>query len=146
MSRRKSIVNALKEKFKEIDGTGPYHTNLYNNSFAKLKFWDEVNDFPVIFTVAGPETREYQPAAFKWGFLSVSLKIYTKGEEPLELLEDLLEDVERVIDSTNGVLIYDAENNYTTQEISINSIITDEGLLAPFGVAEINLYIRYAIM
>ena len=142
MSRRTSIVKAIAEKFKSIDGSSNFKSNIFNNSFAKLKFWDEVNDFPCIYTVAGPETREYLPSAFSWAFLNVSVKVYVKGEEPQQLLEDLIEDVEAVIDN-NRALVYDVENNYQTTEILITSITTDEGLLAPYGVAEINLQVRY---
>lgn len=146
MSRRTSIVNAFAEKFKIIDGTGSYKTNIFNNSFAKLKFWDEISDFPAIYVVAGSETREYMPAAFAWGFLNVSLKIYTKGEDSQQLLENLLEDIESVIDGLRGVLIYDSTYNYDTAEISITSITTDEGLLAPYSVGEMNLLVRYQVM
>lgn len=145
MSRRTSIVKALAEKFKEIDGTNGYKTNLFENSFAKLKFWDEVNDFPSVYMSTGSETREYLPAQFAWGFLGIAIKVYVKGEDASEQLEALLEDLERCID-TNRVLVYDAENNYETTEILIQSITTDEGLLAPYGVGEINIEVRYPIM
>jgi hypothetical protein len=75
--------------------------------------------------------------------LGVSLKLYCKGEDAQQLLEDLLEDVERVIDQ-NRVLQYD-DLGYETTEILINSITTDEGLLAPYAVGEINLQVRYAL-
>lgn len=145
MSRRTSIVKALAEKLKVIDGSTGYKSNIFNNSSAKLKFWDEVNDFPCTYVVAGSEAREYLPGDFTWAFLGVSIKVYVKGEEPQQLLEDLLEDLEKVIDA-NRVLIYDVDNSYETTEILINSITTDEGLLAPYGVGEINLQVRYAIM
>ena len=145
MSRRASIVKALAEKLKTIDGTGIYKTNILNNSFAKLKFWDETNDFPSIYVVAGSEAREYMPSAFTWGYLGVSLKIYCKGEESQQLLEDLLEDVENVIDA-NRVLVYDAVLGYETTEILITSITSDEGLLEPYAIGEINLQVRYHIM
>jgi hypothetical protein len=145
MSRRTSIVKALAEKFKVIDGSTGYKTNIFNNSFAKLKFWDETNDFPSVFVVAGSEAREYHPSAFTWGYLGISLKIYCKGEDSQQLLEDLLEDVENVID-VNRALVYDTVNNYETTEILITSITTDEGLLAPYAIGEINLQVRYQIM
>ena len=145
MSRRTSIVKALTEKLKLIDGSAAYKTNLFNNSFAKLKFWDEVSDFPSIFTVAGSEAREYMPGAFTWGFLGISLKVYCKGEDAQQLLEDLLEDVENVIDA-NRQIVYDVDRGYETTEILISSITTDEGLLAPYAVGEISLQVRYQIM
>jgi hypothetical protein len=146
MSRRTSIVKALAEKFKLIDGTAPYQTNLQEQSFAKLKFWDEVNDFPSVYLSPGTELREYHPADFAWGMLGICVKVYCKGEEDSqEQLEILLEDLERCIDS-NRQLVYDATNNYETTEILIDSITTDEGLLAPYAVGEINLQVRYQIM
>jgi uncharacterized membrane protein len=61
------------------------------------------------------------------------------------LLEDLLEDVEQVVHD-NRVLTYDATNNYQTTEILVMSVVTDEGLLLPYAVGEINLQVRYALM
>ncbi len=146
MSVRASISAALAEKLKLIDGTGLYNTNLYNNAYAKLKFWDEVNDFPAIYMSTGSETREYLPAGFKWGFLGISLKLYVKGENPATELENLLEDVERVIDS-NRTLVYDSETpGAQTTEILINSIVTDEGLLEPYGVGEVNITVQYPVL
>jgi len=143
MSKRTSISKALIEKLKTIDGTN-YTSNIFNNAYAKLKFWDEVNDFPSIYASTGTESREYLPSDFTWGFLNISLKIYCKGENASEDLEVLLEDVESVIDA-NRVLVYDEVNNYETTEILIISITTDEGLLAPYAVGEINLIVRYAL-
>lgn len=146
MSRRVSIVNALAEKFKVINGDTPYKVNIYEHSTAKLKFWDEVQDFPAVFTVTGSEAREYHPSGFAWGFLNASIKVYCKGEDSQSELENLLEDIERVLDGTLGVVVYDTTNGYETSEISITSITTDEGLLSPYAVGEINILIRYQIM
>ena len=143
MSKRTSILKALAEKLKNIDGT-QYTSNLNSNAYSKLKFWDECNDFPAVYMSPGSEQREYLPSAFTWAYLGVSLKIYCKGEDSQEQLEQLLEDVESVIDA-NRVLVYDTVNNYETTEILVSSITTDEGLLAPYAVGEINLMVRYAL-
>lgn len=145
MSRRTSIIKALTEKLKQIDGTGNYKSNIFNNAYPYLKFWDEVNDFPGIYTVAGSEMREYLPGDFTWAFLNLTLKIYCKGEDGQQQLENLLEDVEQVIHD-NRVLVYDTDNNYETTEILVNSIITDEGLLAPYAIGEMTIQVRYALM
>ena len=146
MSRRTSITNSLAESLKVINGETPYKVNIFENSFSKLKFWDEVNDFPSIYMSAGSETREYLPSNFSWGFLNISVKVYCKGEDSATQLEDLLEDIEKVIDGSQGVLTYDNTNNFGTAELSITSITTDEGLLAPYSVGEINILARYQIM
>jgi hypothetical protein len=145
MSRRTSIINALTEKFKTINGQAPYKTNLFKNAYAKLKFWDEVNDFPSVYCTPGSEQREYHPGDFTWGYLGISLKVYCKGENSQQQLEELLEDLETCVDA-NRVLVYDTAKSYETTEILIQSITTDEGLLAPYAVGEINLQVRYAIM
>lgn len=145
MTRRTSILKALVEKLKtSLDGS-QYTSNIFNNAYPKIKFWDEINDFPSIYGSPGSEQREYLPAAFTWGYLGISLKLYCKGENSQEQLEQLLEDVENVIDA-NRVLVYDTTNNYETTEILVVSITTDEGLLAPYAVGEINLQVRYALM
>lgn len=143
MSNRSSITNALVEKLKEIDGETPYTVNLFSNVYAQHKFWDECLDFPAIYVVPGTESREYLPGGFKWGYLNVSLKVYVKGETPIQNLEDLLQDVELIIDA-NRVLTYDTTKE--TTEILINSIVTDEGLLIPYGVAEVSLTVRYQVL
>jgi hypothetical protein len=146
MSVRTSIAKALAEKLKLIDGSGGYNTNIFSNAYPKLKFWDEVSDFPAIYMSTGSETREYLPAGFKWGFLGISLKLYVKGENPAQELENLLEDVEKVID-TNRTLVYDTETaGAQTTEILINSIVTDEGLLEPYGVGEVNITVQYPVL
>jgi len=145
MSRRTSIIKALAEKFKLLDGQAPYQTNLSNNAYPKLKFWDEVEDFPSVYCTPGSEQREYLPGDFAWGYLGVSVKVYCRGEEAQTELEQLLEDLERCIDA-NRVLVYDETKHYETTEILIQSITTDEGLLAPYAVGEINLQVRYQIM
>lgn len=143
MSKRTSIVKALAEKLKTIDGRTPYTVNVFNNVYPKLKFWDEVSDFPSIYMSAGSETREYHPSDFAWGYLNVSVKVYCKGDDSQEQLEALLGDIEHCIDS-NRVLDYDSTGE--TTEILITSITTDEGLLAPFAIGEINLQVRYQVM
>jgi hypothetical protein len=145
MSRRTSILKAIVEKLKLIDGTEPYTTNLFSNAYPVIKFWDEVNDFPSVYGSTGSETRDYLPGAFTWVFLNLTLKIYCKGEESQLQLEQLLEDIETVINN-NRVLTYDTENNYETTEILVASITTDEGLLAPYAVGEMNLQVRYQMM
>ena len=145
MSKRTSILNALAEKLKLIDGNSPYHINIFNNAFAKLKFWDEVNDFPSVYMSPGSEQREYLPGDFTWAYLGISLKVYCKGEDAQEQLELLLEDIETVVHD-NRTMTYDITSGYGTTEILVVSITTDEGLLAPYAVGEMNLQVRYQLM
>ena len=139
---RSAIVNALIAKIKQIDGGGLWHVDLADNVTNKLIFWDEVNDFPYVSIVAGNEVREYLPGGFKWGMLGINIRMYVYGEEPLDELEKVLYDIETQIDA-NNVLTYDTGKQ--TEQMTILSIATDEGLLAPYGVGEVTLEVRYQI-
>ena len=143
-TRRLGIIAGLVNKLKDIDGTGAYLTNLNENVSPRLKFWDEVEEFPAIHLNAGSETREYQGGGHKDRYLSVTIRCYVQAEDAVEALDELLEDVETVIED-NSRLKYKDRNNADqyTQQITIVSIDTDEGVLEPLGVAEMLIEVRY---
>ena len=149
MSVRSSIVASLTEILNtNLDGTGSYTTDIHNSAEAKLKFWDEVNEFPFISIVAGPETRDYLPAAFKWGFLNITLRLYVSdGDNPSLALEGLLEDVEKLLDANREIPYSSVTGTEsTTQDLQITSIVTDEGLLAPLAVGELSIEVQYQVL
>ena len=143
-TRRLGIVEGLVEALKKIDGTGDFLTDLNENVSPRLKFWDEVEEFPAVHLNAGGETREYQGGGYKDRFLSVTLRCYVQDEDSVAALDALLEDVETVIES-NSRLQYKDRNNKTlyTQQITVASIDTDEGVLEPLGVGEMLIEVRY---
>lgn len=143
-SRRLAIVNALVEKLKAINGTGTYRTELNDNVFPRLKFWDEVEEFPAVHLNAGSETRDYQGGGYKDRFMNLTIRCYVNEEDAVAALEGLLEDVETVLE-TNSRLTYTDRLGATqyTQQITILSIDTDEGALEPLGVGEILCEVRY---
>jgi len=143
-SRRQSIVKSLVEALKAIDGTGSFVTNVYNNVHPRLKFWDEVEEFPAIHLNAGSETREYQGGGYKDRFLSVTLRLYVNEEDAVDALDKLIEDTETVLEENSRLAYLDKQGNTQyTQQISIVSIDTDEGVLEPYGVGEILIEVRY---
>jgi len=144
-TNRKKIAHALADKLKQIDGSHPYKINLFDNVDTKLVFLDEIEQYPKICIVPGDEEREYQPAGFKWRFLIVTIRAYVKNEEDAqEELALLLEDIERVIDE-NDALVYDdaVDPSLKTTSITIESISTDEGVIAPLGIGEMVVTVRY---
>lgn len=139
---RSKIINAIVELLKSnLDGN-LYETNLFGNVENRLRFWDEINDYPYCCAVAGSEFREYQPGMFKWGFLNCIIRLYVQDENSQDKLEQALADIELLLDR-NNTLSYDT--NRATTDILVQSITTDEGVMAPIGIAEINLVIRYDI-
>ena len=143
-TRRLGIVNALVEKLKNINGAGSYLTDLSGNVSPRLKFCDEVEDFPAVHLNAGSETREYQGGGYKDRFLSVTLRCYVQDDDSVQALDELLEDVETVLEN-NSRLTYTDRQGATqyTQQITIVSIDTDEGVLEPLGVGELQIEVRY---
>ena len=142
---RKKLVDALVEKIKRIDGNFPNNSNVFNNVHSGMIFLDEIQEFPKVCVVSGDETREYQPNEFKWRFLSLDIRVYVEDQEdPQEVLALLMEDIERVIDD-NDVLTYDdtVSPNLTTTSLTLQSLSTDEGVLAPLGIGEMTIECRY---
>ena len=143
-TRRQAIVNALVDKLKGINGNGEYLTNLFENVHPRLKFWDEIEEFPAVHLNAGSESREYQAGGYKDRFMSVTLRCYVNSEDSVEDLDKLLEDVEVVLEDNSRLQYIDRKGvaQYTHQ-ITIISIDTDEGVLEPYGVGEMTIEVRY---
>ena len=143
-TRRSQILAGLVTVLKTINGSGNFRLDLSNNVSKRLLFWDEVADFPAVHLNAGSETREYQGGGYKDRFLSITLRCYVNAEDAVAELDKLLEDVETVIEE-NSRLSYLDLNGVTqyTQQITIVSIDTDEGVLEPLGVGEMLIEVRY---
>ena len=143
-TRRSKLLDALAEQFKAIDGTGNYKSDLGNNVQPRMQFWDEIDQFPAVHMAAGSETREYYGGGNKWRFLTITVRVYVNSEDPVDELEEILEDLETVLDA-NPDLTYDEDygEDSTVALITLISIDTDEGALAPLGVGEMVLEVRY---
>ena len=142
-SRRQGISQALADKLALIDGRGLYHQSVAETS-PRLKFWDEVEEFPAIHLNAGSETRQYQLGGYKDRFLNVTVRCYVNQEDSVEALDELLEDVETVLEENSQLLYHDRNGlEQHTHQITIVSIDTDEGVLDPLGVGEILIEVRY---
>ena len=146
-SRRTEIINFLVTRLKEIDGEASpfdssytFNTNLFNNVFRKLKFLDEVNDFPSLYIAAGTEFRDFNSKSLTVATLDVTIRAYVYGEDNSQsLADDVVQDIEHVIysigdNSDKGIL-----------DITIESISTDEGLAIPYGLAEAQLTVVYRL-
>ena len=143
-TRRLGIVNALVTKLKEIDGTGSFLTDLSDNVSPRLKFWDEVDEFPAVHLNAGSETRDYQGGGYKDRFLSITLRCYVQDDDSVAALDALLEDIETVIENNSRLQYADRLGaTHHTQQITVVSIDTDEGVLEPLGVGEMLIEVRY---
>ena len=146
-SRRTEIVDFLVTSLKNIDGAASNYNasytftqNLFNNVFRKIKFLDEVNDFPALYLSAGTEIRDFNSLSLTVATLDVTIRAYVYGEDSSQSLADaLVQDIEHVIYSLGdnpekGIL-----------DITIDSISIDEGLATPYGLAEVELTVVYRL-
>ena len=93
---------------------------------------------------AGAETREYQGGGYKDRFLAITIRCYVNEEDAQDALNILMEDIETVLEDNAQIEYVDKLNNtFKTQQITIISIDTDEGVLEPLGVGEILIEVRY---
>jgi hypothetical protein len=136
-------MTALATEFKNIDGSGSYKTRLDGNVETRMKFWDEIEQYPAVHMAAGAETREYYGGGQKWRFLTITIRAYVNAEDPIEELEELLEDLETVIDSSNNLTYKQLGTDAGIIQLTVISIDTDEGVLAPLGIGEMIIEARY---
>ena len=142
-TRRSQILDALVTKFKDIDGTGDYRTDIADQVFPAMKFWDEISTYPAVHLSAGTETREYYGSNNRWRFLTITIRAYVNQEDPGEALCLLLEDIEYVLDNNLSITYSDSYGSASTAQQTILSIDTDEGVLAPLGIGEMIIEVRY---
>lgn len=143
-TRRSSIIEALTEKLKTISLANGFATDLGEQAYPRMRFWDEISEFPCLCLTAGPETLVHQGGGFKDRYLDVTLRAYVNEEDSILALERLLEDVEIIIDRNGRLAYVDSTGNLGhTRDIIINFIDTDQGALAPLGVGEMTLQVKY---
>ena len=146
LSRRKEITELVVTELKKINGdtstfdaSYTYNINIFNNCFRRMKFLDEINDFPTVCVNAGTEARIYDTSGLTTGELNLAIRAYVRANNPIIEAENLADDIEHVVyhlgdRSDIGVL-----------DITIEGISTDEGLVAPFGILEIDILVRYQL-
>ena len=143
-TRRLAIVEAIVEVLKTINGTGTFVSDVSQNVHPRLKYWDEIEEFPSLCVNAGLENRTYQGGGYKDRFLNIKVTCYVNDEDPVEALEALMEDVETCLENNSRLkyITRSGQEGYT-QAITILSLDTDEGVMAPLGIGEILCEIRY---
>jgi hypothetical protein len=146
MSNRRLIGDKLAESLRKINrSTSPYDpsyefkTDIHMNAYRGYKFIDEINDFPSIYLTSGLEQRVYNTTNLTEAFVGVTLRCYVYGDDAQEQLSELIKDIEHIIYNIK----FDTE--ILLQDITIKEIVTDSGLLEPYGMAEIFLNVRFEI-
>jgi len=153
--RRSAILDQIVTELKKINGAvttqsrirNPYtfKTNVYNNVHRGFKFLDQINDFPSICVFGGQETRTHIGGGIKFGTFTVEVRGYVWSEDnSLELSDNIIDDIELVLESIHRLAIAD-DDNLCILDIRILSISTDDGLMTPWGVADVTAEVSYQL-
>jgi|TARA_R110001592_G_scaffold8644_1_gene47013 hypothetical protein len=144
-SRRRDIANFLVGELKKIDGgvstfdsSYTYQVNLFDNVFRRLKFLDEINDFPSVYLQAGTENRIYDSKGLTTSTLDIMLRVYVHKETAVEELESTMQDIEFVIYNMDT-------EQYGMMDVQVATMGTDEGLLDPYGIGEVGVTVQYDV-
>ena len=144
-SRRRDIANFLVGELKKIDGgvstfdsSYTYQVNLFDNVFRRLKFLDEINDFPSVYLQAGTEDRIYQSKGLTTSTLDLMIRVYVNTEDAVETLESTMQDIEFVIYNMDT-------EQYGMMDVQVATMGTDEGLLDPYGIGEVGVTVQYDV-
>ena len=144
-SRRRDIANFLVGELKKINGAAStfdssytYQVNLFDNVFRRLKFLDEINDFPSVFLQAGAENRVYDSKGLTTSTLDIMIRVYVHTENAVEELESTMQDIEFVIYNMDT-------EKYGMMDVQVATMSTDEGLLDPYGIGEVGVTVQYDV-
>lgn len=141
ITKRGAIAEALKEALKTISQANGYNTNLYSNVQKRFIFPDEDPEIPIITLSAGPERIDYLPGGAQDRYLTLSIRAYIEDQnDSIKATEDIIKDIETVVEKNSRLVLQDGS---MTRDIRISLINTDQGVLSPLGVAEIELIVEY---
>lgn len=146
MSNRSDINDFIVSQLRNINGrTSPYDstynfkTSLHENVYRGIRFLDEINDFPSIYVSTGREVRKFNTQGNIEARVETTLRCYLYGDDTVNQINDLIQDIEHVIYNLKfqpALRVFD---------VSIITVLTDSGLLIPYGMAEIFLSTRFEI-
>jgi hypothetical protein len=147
MSNRTKINNFVIDQLRRIDGYSSPFDPLYNfkanlntNVYKGLKYLDEINDFPAVYVTSSTEQRIYNTKNNTESLVYTTIRCYVKSDDAELQLNNIIQDIEHIIYSMKPPA------DLSSLDITIDSILTDSGLLNPYGMAEIFLSSRFEIL
>ena len=134
-TRRTQIIDAL------VSDLEANTEVVAGNVHKRYKYLDEINDFPSITFVVRNEDRVHYGDANKFARMNIDLRGYVFAEDQLDVAEQLAANVEiNVVD-----VFANNHRNFQVESAQVNSFTTDEGLMSPYGIADLNLSITYSL-
>ena len=137
MARRTQIIEAL------VDHLGTNTDVHANNVHRKYKYMHDVNDFPAITFIPSREDRDHFGDQQVHGILAIQLRCYVFDGD----VEDIADECERLADQIEAAVDTFATSyrNFQVEEARVISLRTDDGLMSPYGVADLQISILYRL-
>jgi hypothetical protein len=137
MARRTDIIEAL---------VGHLGTNTdvhANNVHRTYKYMHDLNDFPAITFIPNREDRDHFGAGQVHGILAIQLRCYVYDGDTA----DIADECERLADQIEAAVdTFSATNRaLEVEEARVVSLRTDDGLMIPYGVADLQISILYRL-
>lgn len=136
-TRRTDILDAL------VTHLATNTTALVNNIDKQYHVLDEVNDFPAITFLPQGEVRTHRGDGRKLATLTILVRAYVHdgdGSEIIGIAESFGDEIEEAITTF-------ARNHRSlgVEESDVVTFRTDEGLFAPYGLADMEAIIVYEV-
>lgn len=137
MARRTQIIEAL------VGHLGSNTDVHANNVFRTYKYMHDLNDFPAITFIPRQEQRDHFGDQQVHGIIAVQLRCYVYDGDTA----DIADECERLADQIEDAVDTFAETyrQYEVEEARVVSLRTDDGLMTPYGVADLQVSILYRL-
>ena len=138
MARRTDIIEAL---------VGHLGTNTdvhANNVYRTYKYMHDLNDFPAITFIPSREDRDHFGDGQVHGILAIQLRCYVYDGDTADIADEcerLADQIEAAIDTFSDTYY----SQYEVEEARVVSLRTDDGLMTPYGVADLQISILYRL-
>jgi len=136
-TRRTEIIDALVTHL--ANNTTVHPANVTRNYHVL----DEVNDFPAITMIPRTEVREHRGAGRKIATFNLQIRAYCHDGDHGEIIgvaENLADEIDDAITTFAA-----SARQHEVEESRVISLRTDEGLLAPYGIADLEAQIAYEV-
>jgi len=137
MARRNEIIEAF------VAHLGSNTDVFPDNVSRRFKYLDDVNDFPYITFVPRQENRDHRGDARKLAVLAIDLRVYVYDGDT----SDIADECERLADQVEAAVDTFAATyrQYEVEEARVVTLRTDDGLMTPYGIADLQLSILYEV-
>ena len=104
---------------------------------------DEVNDFPALTMIPRAEVRDHRGAGRKIATFNIQMRAYVfdgDGSEIINVTEDLGDEIDNAVETFAA-----SAREFEVEEARVLTFTTDEGLFAPYGIADLEAQIVYEV-